>query len=229
MKTLLLLFAASFSLDDALTRIRANVAIFENQVPDFICTEKITSRRAGDEKAIVVASTFSGRQNRSALRRLGGLSFIEERQVETVNGAPSKDKAMPKEMFRVGGAYTSIPATVFGSKAGDRYSFSMEDGIVAFTSKKADFRVKGPDGVHAVKTSGRAWFDPSTFEVTRIEFSLGEIPLNIEYQPVRIGDATFRMPSRVTAAGHGHEFLAEYTNYRKYGSTTNIQFGDEAK
>jgi hypothetical protein len=54
---------------------------------------------------------------------------------------------------------------------------------------------------------------------------------------VRIGENQFYLPSRVSAsarrtvAGKAErgEFVAEYTNYRKYGSSTTIQFPDADK
>jgi hypothetical protein len=69
--------------DEVLSRIRHNVEVFETQLPDFVCAEKINSRTVAEkdgsvEKETVIQSTFSGRQNHSALSKLGGLSSAAE-------------------------------------------------------------------------------------------------------------------------------------------------------
>ena len=118
--------AAQPTFEQALSRIRHNVEVFETQAPDFVCAEKITSRTVAEkdgsvEKETVIQSTFSGRQNHSALSKLGGLSFQEERQIETVNGARWGEKTMPRGVFLVGSGNDS---SLHASVARANYSFS---------------------------------------------------------------------------------------------------------
>ena len=206
------------------------------------------------EKETVIESTFSGRQNHSALSKLGGVSFTEDRQIETVNGASWREKSMPQHVFRVGGGYSSLLAMVFGSKGEANYSFSPANPdqgspeaafVVAFTTKNGKQKIKEKDGAHSFQAAGRAWFDPVSFEVMRLEERIlpkggepgNEIPVTVEYRPVRIGESQFRLPVRVSATAHrvvsGNaergEYVAEYSNYRKYGSSSTIHYPDLEK
>jgi hypothetical protein len=240
--------------EEALSRIRHNVAEFETQLPDFVCTENITSRTIAEkdgsvEKETVVQSTFSGRQNRSALSKLGGLSFKEERQIETVNGARWGEKTMPQGMFRVGGGYSSILSMIFGSKGEANYSVSAAEPdagssepafVVAFTTRNGKQKMREKNGTTSFQAAGRAWFDPVSFEIIRLEERiLGKgdepgdaLPITVEYRAVQIGENQFRMPVRVSATAHRvvagkaerGEYAAEYSDYRKYGASSTIQY-----
>jgi hypothetical protein len=106
------------------------------------------------------------------------MSFKEDRQVETVNGQPWKEKSMPEGVFRIGGGYSSIRVMVFGPKGGANYSFSPAKPadtetepafVVAFATRNGKQKIKGKDGVHSFQSSGHAWFDPVSFEVIRLE------------------------------------------------------------
>jgi hypothetical protein len=242
------------SLENALSRVRHNVEIFENQLPDFVCTETITSRTIADEKVekeTIIQSTFSGRQKRSALSKLTSTSFTEERRIETVNGAPWKEKSMPKGVFRVGGAYSSTLVSIFGPKGEANYSFSSVNSLVnpegavviSFATKNDRQKIKSNKGNRSFQETGRAWFDPVSFEILRLERQIvadgaepgDEVPITIEYQPVRIADDTFRLPARVSATAHRvvsgkaerGEYEARYTDYRKYGSTSTIRYREK--
>jgi hypothetical protein len=247
------------TLEQALSRIRNNVAAFENRLPDFVCKEKITSQTVAEqdgriEKATVIVSTFTGRQNHSALSKLGGLSFKEERQIETVNGARWKEKTMPPGVFHLGGGYSSILVMVFGSKGDANYSFSPaapDPGgkepayVVAFATKNNKQKIKGKDGSQSFQAEGRAWFDPASFEIIRLEQRImpegaepeDGLPVTVEYRPVQIGENRFRMPVRVSASAHRTvagmaergEYVAEYSDYRKYGSSSTIQYSNVEK
>jgi hypothetical protein len=253
------IMAASPDLEQALGRIRNKVEVFENQVPDFVCREKITSRTIAEkdsrvEKETVVESTFSGRQSHSALSKLGGLSFKEERHIETVDGVPSKEKSMPQGVFRVGGGYSSLLVTIFGSKGAANYAFSpagadpdSPEGSfgVAFATKNGKQKIRGKDGARTFQATGLAWFDPVSCEVIRLEQRIlpqgddtsGGLSISVEYRPVRIGESEFRLPVRVRATAHRvdsgkaerGEYTAEYSNYRKYGSSTTIQYRNSDK
>jgi hypothetical protein len=203
------------------------------------------------EKETVIESTFGGRQDRSALSKLGGLSFKEDRRIETVNGAQWKEKTMPKGVFLLGGGYSSILAMVFGSKGEANYSYSLagpDKGgaepayVVAFATRNNKQKIKGKDGSRSFQAEGRAWFDPATFEVIRLEERIlpegsdpaDALPVTVEYRPVQIGENQFRMPVRVAAAARRTvagkaergEYVAEYNDYRKYGASSTIQYSN---
>jgi hypothetical protein len=251
--------AAPPDLELALGRIRVNVEVFENQVPDFVCQEKITSRTVDEKdgrvtKETVIESAFSGRQNHSALSKLGGLSFKEERRIESVDGVGSKAKSMPQGVFLVGGGYSSLLVMIFGSRGAANYAFSpatadpgSPEGSfgIAFTTKNGKQKIKGKDGERSFQATGRAWFDPVSYEVIRLEQRIlpqgddpsGGLSIGVEYRPVRIGESEFRLPVRVTATAHRvaagqaerGEYTAEYSDYRKYGSSSTIQYQNPDK
>jgi len=243
--------AAPPEVEPALARIRRNVEVFENQAPDFVCHEKITSRTVdekdgGIENETVIESTFTGTQNHSALSKLGGVSFKEERRIETVNGIRWKEKSMPTGVFRVGGGYSSLLVTIFGSKGEANYSFSLVGpDSVAFTTINGKQKIRGKDGARSFQATGRAWFDPVSFEVTRLEQRIlpkgdepsGGLPIAVDYGSVQIGESQFRLPVRVSAtarrADSGRaergEYVAEYGDCRKYGSSSTIRYTDPEK
>jgi hypothetical protein len=257
------LFTATVSLPDeppsleiALSRIRHNVEIFENQLPDFVCRETITSRTIAQtndkvEDETIIQSAFSGRQKRSTLGKLTSTSFTEDRRIETVNGAQWKEKSMPKGVFRVGGAYSSTLVSIFGPKGEANYSFSSVNTpvnpdaaiVVSFTTKNAKQKIKSKNGTRSFQETGRALFDPVSFEIIRLDRQIvvdgaepgDEVPIIIEYRSVRIGDDTFRLSARVSATAHRvvagkaerGEYEARYTDYRKFGSTSTIQYQEK--
>jgi hypothetical protein len=247
------------TLETALSRIRRNVRTFETQIPDFVCQERITSRNIAEkdnrlEKQTVIESVFSGRQKHSAVNLLVGTSFTEERQIESINDQPSGGSALPAGVFHVSGGYTSLLVLIFGPGSEANYVFSLGPAApagppgaiaIAFSSRSGRQKIVEKDGLHSYKAAGKAWFDPVSFEILRIEERIqpkggelgGELPVVVEYQPVRIGESQFYLPSRVSAtarrtvAGKAErgEFTAEYSDYRKYGSSTSIQFPDAGK
>jgi hypothetical protein len=245
-----MIHAATPALEEALARVRQNVQAFETQIPDFVCAEKITSRNVADkdgrvERETIIESTFSGRQKHTAATAATGTSFTEERRIEKVNGQKWSGNAMPPGVFQISGGYSSLIVMIFGSQGAENYSFSLVDGAIGFATKNGKQKIVEKDGLHSFKATGRAWFDPQTFEVVRIEEQIepkgGELgsslPVMVEYKPVRIGENQFYLPSRVSASARRTvsgkaergEFVAEYSNYRKYGSSSTIQFPDADK
>ena len=242
-----LVHADTTTLEEALAHIRQNVQAFETQLPDFVCAEKITSRNVDGkdgrvERETLIQSTFTGRQKHTAANLVTGTSFTEERRIETVNGQKWSGRAMPPGVFQISGGYSSLIVMIFGPQGTENYTFSLVDGAIGFATKNGKQKIVEKDGLHSFKATGRAWFDPRTFEVVRIEEQIepkgGELgsslPVTVEYKPVRIGENQFYLPSRVSASARRNvsgkaergEFVAEYTNYRKYGSSTTIQFPD---
>ncbi len=233
----------------ALPKIRQNVEAFESRLPDFVCREKITSRTVAEKDGsvqaqTVVESAFSGRQKRAPGI---GTSFSEERHIESVNGVASHEKALPKGMFRGGGVYCSSVFLMFGPKGVQIFLFAgaRADGAppgtfaISFAATNNRQRIKSKEGTHSFEETGRAWFDSATYEIVRLERRIGPdsgLTIAIDYAAVPIGEDKFRLPSRVSATAHRPgaggellrgEYTAEYTDYRKYGSSSTIQYSDK--
>lgn len=244
--------AQSPPIETVLGQIQGKVEVFENRLPDFVCREVITSHTESDAggiagKQTVVESVFTGRQKHASF---GGISFAEERKIEKIDGVAAASNEMPKGMFRVGGGYSSVLAHVFDRKGQESYSFNWGNSEnnpersveIEFATRKDNKRVKvkGSDGMHTLNGTGMAWFDASTYEVKRLEEQIlppdgnpeNALTITVDYEPVVIGDVTFHLPRRVTAIAHrtiqGHAqrgvYEAEYTEYRKYGSSSAITF-----
>jgi hypothetical protein len=140
---------------------------------------------------------------------------------------------------------------IFGANGDQNYSFSPaapgasgsgDTFVIAFATSNDKQKIRGKDGVHPFEATGRAWFDPASLEIIRLEESIltkggnsGELKISVDYGPVRIGGNEFRLPVRVSATAHRvtsgsverGEYLAEYSDYRKYGSTSTVRFGEE--
>ena len=205
-----MLVASAACAQTPIERIRANVAKFE--APDFVCHERITSLRIGDnggevEKETTIESTVTGRRQKER-------TFVD-RRIESVDGVAWKKKSPPRDVFLADEEYASLLSLVFGP--GSSATYSMEDGVITF---RLQVRVKAPNGsTGSEELPGRAWFDPVTFEIKKIEESVSNgVSLAVEYQPARIGDATYWMPWKVSAVaqrtGSKAEYSAEYSDYR---------------
>src|SRR5271157_3922006 len=113
---------------------------------------------------------------------------------------------MPQGVFHVGGGYGSILAMTFRSNGEANYSFSPaspDQGssepafVVAFATKNGKQKVREKNGTRSFQAAGRAWFDPMSFEVIRLEERIlpkgdepgGALTIAVEYQPVKIGES----------------------------------------
>src|SRR5262245_28404131 len=102
------------SLDDVLLRVSRNVQEFRNSIPDFLCSERLTSRAVDKNgkvtRQIVVESTFTVRQSSAGK----GPAFLESRDVFAIDGKSAKSGTQfPKIPFQYGGGFASVLLMTF--------------------------------------------------------------------------------------------------------------------
>src|SRR5262245_36089691 len=99
------------SLSDVIAQVSGNVQEFKDLLPDFVCSEKITSSRSDSVKVVkerIVESTFRGIQKPS---RTGNIrrAFTETREVTAIDGKPVRaGTGFPQLPFVNAGGYGSL-------------------------------------------------------------------------------------------------------------------------
>jgi hypothetical protein len=242
-----LLLAAPLSavtIEEILARVQANTGQFEKSLPDFVCDEKITSSalQKGRKTEAVIESHFVGLQERS-----GKMFFTERREIVSVNGKPARPGERLKGPFLFAGGYSSLLDNTFSEKnvACHTYGFGGEERlgtrdalVIEFATRKGqktlymDANGKG----YAENDTGKAWISKDTLQLLRLERQFHNVPkrvapivVTVEYGEVRIGDRPFWMPLKVMASEPGYQgdYLAEYTNYRKFEVSAGIVFEEK--
>jgi hypothetical protein len=234
------------SLSDIIERVSQNVKEFEESLPDFVCSEKITSMRMESGTVTsqkIVESIFTSLQ---AGQR--GLAFTESRDVVAIDGKPVRPgTAMPRLPFGMGGGFGSLLTMTFSPENIKVHDYEMPDTDKQQDNDKIFVRFKTKPGQrqlgeilngHAFYSNdiGKALIDVRTMQVLRLERqSLDNPPpfastsTVVAYGPVTIGEREFWMPqtvrseviernSRKTAL-----YTAEYTDCRKFTATVAIK------
>lgn len=231
------------SLDEVLDRVSKNVEEFQDQLPDFVCTEKVTSSEFESGKLIkerVVESIFTGVQRSIEANRVQ-FAFTESREVMAIGGKPvPKGTPFPKLPYRYAGGYSSLLVTTFARDNLGTHNYSIADTynsgtssslLVRFATKEDQQKLRGVfQGTQLVaKDVGAAWIDQKTFRVLRLQRQSLNLPpvlsrsiATVDYGPVTIGDTKFWMPTKVRADVNERNsrvsvsYVAEYSDCRKF-------------
>jgi hypothetical protein len=246
------------SADEALARIHENVGRFETSLPDFLCDERITSREVEDGKTkseTVTDSIFVGTQHKNK-----NFTFTESREILAVNGKKvSKGSALRGPYFYLGG-FSSILVTVFGPKWAPYHDYKVAGMetvagrtllAVEFATKEGQtairqtFTHKGQQpnqaDVLASRYTGKAWIDPQSMQVVRLErhdlnlpSTVRSLVISTEYALVTIDGKPFWMPKSMRAENveslrkskppADQLCVAEYSNYRKFDVSIGIKY-----
>jgi hypothetical protein len=232
--------------------IAANLTRLRAQLPDFICREKITSQSFEGKRVVrqsVIESNFTGLQSPDKEHHL---AFTEIREVQTVDGKRVRKHWKLKAPYLFTGGFSSSLWSVFGPLGPNYhvYGFFGQDGmssgkeflVVGFKSKPGAPPLLMEDHGHVVPytDSGIAYVDRSTYDVKLLElmvtfFAADKRPLavSVTYHNVAIGGQSFSLPAMVrvregdpeSKATPGGLFVAEYSGYRKFTASSEIQFG----
>jgi hypothetical protein len=242
-------FSQSPKLEQILPRIQEHVKEFELLLPDFICDETIVSRElAGTfvQHEMVIESTFRGTQHKDEEDR----PFTESREIKTVDGHPPFKGQPLNGPFFFGGGFSSILHQVFSQKNQQYYSYKAAgiekiEGKIAlaikFETKEGQREILYRDisGSRAiVEGKGKAWIDPNSMNVIRLEFEYLNPPLGaplevaIDYAPVVINGRAFWMPKTVTAEQTvpnpkhpiGGQYIASYANYHQFNVSVKFKY-----
>jgi hypothetical protein len=234
------------TIDDILARVQANTGEFESSLPDFVCDERVTSRRITNGKVdreTITESHFAGVQQKTR-----GMNFSEKREVVSINGAPvSKGRGLSGP-FIFGGGFSSVLNQTFSMKyvPFHNYKFAgsetLEDRpviVIEFATKEGQDALWFDFGGKALveKDTGKAWVDPQSMQLLRLErrylncpSGYGQLLAQVDYGSVSIAGKAFWMPKSVRAESGKKDsnrvatYLAEYSNYRRFDVSSGIKF-----
>src|SRR5215831_8139303 len=120
--------AVAQSLDEVLAAVSRNVKVLEDQLPDFVCNEKIVSTQFDKGRVIkqrVVESIFTGFQRAREENRLR-FGFTESREVVAIDGkSVRKGTPFPKLPYRFSGGYSSLLVTTFAPDNLESHKYSI--------------------------------------------------------------------------------------------------------
>ncbi len=239
--------APALGVDEVVRRAQEQFQRLKANLPDFICFEKVVSRsfiRGWPQKPVVVVSRFTGRQVPDPST---DLKFRESRVVKTVNGHPPPKGWHYDDLFSFGGGFSSALATVIGAHAPRHQTYHLGprewiEGkpalVVFFVSKPRDpglfIQIEGRAVPY--RDSGKAWIDPVSFEVLRLQLRLRyatrpprTLTVEIVYREVEIAGGVYPLPAKVIARqpvtrSLGGRYLAQYSDYRKFTTDATIEF-----
>jgi hypothetical protein len=234
------------SLSDIIERVSQNVKEFQELLPDFVCSEKITSMRMESGTVTsqkIVESIFTSLQ---APQR--GLAFAESRDVVAIDGKPVRSgTAMPRLPFGMGGGFGSLLTMTFSPENLKAHEYELPDTQKPQDSENVLIRFKTKTGQrqlgeiingHAFFSNdiGKALIDVRTMQVLRLERqSLDNPPpfastsTVVAYGPVSIGEREFWMPQTVRSEVIERNskktalYTAEYTDCRKFTATVELK------
>jgi len=238
-------------LEQMLPQIQQHVKDFELLLPDFICDETIISRELDGgiiHHETVIESTFRGIQHRDEEK---DRPFTESREIKSVDGHPPIQGQPLKGPFFFGGGFSSVLDEVFSQKNQPYFNYRVAglekiEGkvvfVINFETKEGQREILYRDisGIRAaVQGKGKAWIDPRSMNVVRVEFHYLNPPVNegvlevsIDYAPVVINGREFWMPKTVTAEQTvpnpkhplGGQYIASYSNYHQFNVSVKFKY-----
>jgi hypothetical protein len=234
------------SLSDIIEGVSQHVKEFEELLPDFVCSEKITSRRMDSGKITrekIVESVFTSLQTPRS-----ELAFAESRDVMAIDGKPVRPgTAMPRLPYGMGGGFGSLLAMTFSPANITAHDYEIRDADKQQDSTRVFIRFKTKPGQRQLgevlnghhfysNDVGKALIDIRSMQVLRLERQSLENPppfasnsMVVAYGPVAIGEREFWMPQYVRSEvveinpNKTALYIAEYTNCRKFTTTVEIR------
>ena len=237
-------------LDRILPRVQDHVKEFELSLPDFICDERITSRELMAGTVIhetVIDSTFRGTQNKDGKDK----PFIEWREIHTIDGRPAPKGQQLTGPFFFGGGFSSILDAIFSVKNSQYFNYKVIGTekvdenfavVIKFETKKGQKALLHREmfgSQYVMKGSGKAWIDPSSMNVVRLELQYldppvpeGVLVVRVDYAEVVINEKKFWMPKTLTAEQTvpnpkvpvGGQYIAEYSNYQQFNVSVKMKY-----
>ena len=233
------------SLSDIIDGVSQHVREFEELLPDFVCSEKITSNRAESGKITsqkTVESVFTSLQSPGSV-----LAFSEFRDVTAIDGKQVRPgTAMPRLPYGMGGGFGSLLAMTFSPANIRVHEYEIAEAeqqdsktiLIRFRTKPGQ-RHLGEilNGRHFYSNDvGKALIDIRSMQVLHLERqSLDNPPpfasnlMVVAYGPVTIGEREFWMPQSVRSEVVERNprktalYIAEYTDCRKFTATVQIK------
>jgi len=225
--------------------VQENIAQFEASLPDFVCNERITSSHLAGNRVsqqVVNEAVFASSPSKDPLSEQ---KSREVREMISIDGRKVDKDSEPKGPFILVGGFSGAAAAIFDKRIEPYRNYRLvpeERGllVIAFETKKGQTGIGAYTGSRKflARDSGKAWIDPKTMQVVRLESLVVNGPTKLPYwltqvdfAEVQIDGRPFWMPVTVRSSlrkkpnlAPERTFLAEYSNYRKFDVSTGIVF-----
>jgi hypothetical protein len=248
----------TLSLKRILDRLDANLSYYDARVPSLFCDERVVSSQAEPGMRDVNTVADSVFRLKRTLEPDHTVSLVESREIQLVDGKPATSQAhydptMLRGAFEGGLAVVSRSQSACMSyslrrtkRGGPREPYVVRFATVLTPQNSAGCLLQE-------NSSGRAFVDPVSLQVTRLELTTphhviipgspfvspikGRRDLSVDYAPVLLGGETFWMPSAITmrnvsGSGTFHmmiwSYKATYRNYHLMEVTSRILPGGAA-
>lgn len=232
--------SAKSTLDEILVRMEINFLKYHKSIPSFFCDEHVVSGMRQDGMRLHVTRTDSTFR----LKRFGDgdkARLLESREIRTINSKPVKGvEALNGPAIFIGAFSIASAIVAFDEKACFTYHLTKplfgHNYIIEYATKKPEDQAKGCTMTEP--SSGRAFINPKTMQIVRIECRTPNHPLpgstglwtwSIDYGKVVLNGKTFWLPKKITteATSYGRRpiewsFDAIYSNYHELTVTSRI-------
>jgi len=249
---------ADLTLEAILIRLQNNLTVYRATVPDFFCDEHVVS-------AMYIQHQPYGRTTTDSIFRLRRLEarksltdksgaddsgadklihrFIESREIKTVDKKPAKKQGLSGPAIFAGAFSNALQVVSLELSRCYNYHLVPHQRLHRRPVLVIDYALKdtaindqacpGPE-----PHSGRAFIDPQTMEIVRMEQRTPNHEINpgvygpwvwsIDYAEVIFNDTPFWMPKTVTSTATAKDsrfewtFVATYRDYHKLTVTSRI-------
>jgi hypothetical protein len=246
------------TLDKILDRLDANLNYYDARLPSLFCDEHVVASQVEPGMRDVNTVADSVFRLKRTPQPDHTVSLVESREIQLVDGKPATsqphyDPTVLNGAFEGGLAVISRSQTACMSYSLQRTKKGPpgEPYVVRFATALTPQNSAGC--LLQENSSGRAFIDPVSLQVTRLELTtphhviipwgpftspiIGRRDLNVDYAPVLLGGETFWMPSAITmrnvsGSGTFHmmiwSYKATYRNYHLMEVKSRILPGDAA-
>lgn len=227
------------TLREILVRLQANLSHYDADLPSLFCDEHAVSARSQPgppDETTVTDSIFRLRR----LRLPGEKTIVvESREITTINGKPATSQRITgptllSGIFEGGLSVVSLEQSPCMNYVLQRIhpDHSSAPWVIRFSTRLSPRN--SIDCFLDEPSKGRVFIDPASMQITRLEIVtphhtinsegvMGRRELTVDYEPVRLGSETFRIPSAITMqtiSGFGFHrivwsFRATYRNYHR--------------
>jgi hypothetical protein len=233
-----------------LALITGSALRYQDEVPDFTCTELITRSQASAPRSAEQEVRW---KQRDTLEEV--LSFVDGRENHTLillNGKPTRYTHDSLDGMRSDGLlqFVMVPNWLFGPQAQTRFDWVRWDTMNGVRVAVFSFEVPPSISTRPLVNESQAFLvgyhglvfaNPENGEMLRLEawmdapkgFPFQEDSFEIDYGAVHISGEEFLLP--IKAMGHVRDgkLLAkneiEFANYRKYEADVTVTFGDPSE
>jgi hypothetical protein len=222
------------SADEVVAKVKANAFQSYTSLPDFVCTERITSTSAEKGRFIehrAIESLFSSTRVNSGS---GYFSIQESREIRAIDGKlAEKNAKMPKVPYLVTGMAVSGAIMVFGTDAARSYkALGLEKTgdisalRIAFDTKPGQTAITGKIGR---ASSGAVLVDMESMQPVHIEFRSKDPDgfFSEDFKLVTLDQKAYWLPRTVQAEMKNKDttltFVAEYIDCRKFEVSVQIK------